>query len=146
MPTAARVIAALCLAALAWLVSEQIKELFEDDKPFGNFNLINTGIALVVGWQVVGSRAGRGMSAAINNGLTGGIMLFLWCSLAHGAIEMFERSMRNRYDGALEALAAMFQLIAENAILVATPLILGTLVVGSALSGLFAEFTAKRAS
>ena len=73
-------------------------------------------------------------------------MLCLWCSLAYGAIEMFGRSMRNRYDGALEALAAMFQLIAENAILVATPLILGTLVVGSALSGLFAEFTAKRAS
>ena len=146
MPTAARVIAALCLAALAWLVSEQIKELFDEDKPFGNFSLINTGIALGVGWQVVGSSAGRGISAAINNGLTGGIMLLLWCSLAYGAIEMFERSMRNRYDGALEALAAMFQLIAENAILVATSLILGTLVVGAGLSGLFAEFTAKRAS
>jgi hypothetical protein len=146
MPTAARVIAALCPAVLAWIVSEQIKELFEEDKPFGNFNLINLVLAFVVGWQVIGSRAGRGMAAAINNDLTGGIMLFLWVSLAHASIEMFERSMRNRYDGAFEALAAMFQLMAENAVLVATPLILGTLVVGSALSGFAAEFTAKRAS
>ena len=72
MPTAARFVAALCLAVLAWVVSEQIKPLFDEDKAFGNFNLINFVIAVAVGWQVIGSRAGRGLSAAINNGLTGG--------------------------------------------------------------------------
>jgi len=146
MPTAARVIAALCLAALAWLVSEQIKPLFDEDKAFGNFNLINVGIAFVVGWQVIGSRAGRGLASAINNGLTGGIMMFFWTSLAHASIEMFERSMRNRYDGAFEAFAAMLQMMAENAVLIATPLIICTLLVGSAVSGFLAEFTSKRAS
>ncbi len=146
MPTAARVIAALCLAALAWIISEQIKPLFDEDKAFGNFNLINVVIAFVVGWQVIGSRAGRGLSSAINNGLTGGIVLFFWASLAHAGIEMFERSMRGRYDGAFEALAAMFQIMAENAVLIATPLIICTFLVGSALAGVLAEFTSKRAS
>ncbi len=146
MPTASRVIAGLCLAALAWLVSEQIKLLFEEDKAFGNFNLINLCIGLIVGWQVVGSRAGRGMIAAINNGLTGGIVLVFWCLLGHSAVRMFELSMRNRYDGAFEALAAVFQMMAENGLMIATPVIIGTLVIGSCLSGLLAEMTSKRAS
>lgn len=146
MPTAARVIAAFCLAALAWLVSDMIKPLFDENKNFGNFNLINLAIGVAVGWQVIGSRAGRGMGSAINNGLTGGVLLLFWALLFHSGYKMFQLSMRGRYDGAFEAAAAVFQIMAENAILIATPLILTTLVVGSALSGLLAEFTSKRIS
>lgn len=146
MPTAARVIAAFCLAALAWLVSEQIKALFDEDKAFGYFNLINTGLGFVIGWHVIGSRAGRGLSASVNNGLTGGIVLAFWALLVHSSVRMLELSMRGRYDGAMEALAAMFQLMADNALLIATPLILGTLIVGAVLSGVLAELTSKRMS
>ena len=146
MPTAARLIAALCLAALAWLLSDMVKPLFEEDKNFGSFNLINAGLGLVVGWQVIGSRAGRGMGAAINNGLTGGVLLLFWALLLHSSYKMFQVSMRGRYDGAFEAAAAIFQIMADYAVLIATPLILFTLIVGAALSGLFAEFTSKRAS
>ena len=146
MPTAARVIAAFCLAALAWLVSEQIKPLFDEDKAFGYFNLINTGLGFVIGWHVIGSRAGRGLSASVNNGLTGGIVLAFWALLVHSSVRMLELSMRGRYDGAMEALAAMFQLMADNALLIATPLILGTLIVGAVLSGVLAELTSKRMS
>ncbi|MGB7318461.1 MAG: TrgA family protein [Planktotalea sp.] len=146
MPTAARVIAALCLAALAWLVSDMVKPLFEEGKTFGNFNLINAVVGFLVGWQVVGARAGRGMGAAINNGLTGGVVMLFWALLLHSSYKMFQVSMRGRYDGAFEAAAAAFQIMFEFATLIATPLIITTLVVGSALSGLFAEYTSRRAS
>ena len=146
MPTAARFIAALCLAVLAWVVSEQIKPLFDEDKAFGNFNFINLAIAVVIGWQVIGSLAGRGLSAAINNGLTGGIVLVFWCLLAHSAIRMIEISMRGRYDGAFEAFAAIFEIMVENRILIGTQLIIGTLVIGSIATGVIAEKTNKRAS
>ncbi len=146
MPTAARFIAALCLAVLAWVVSEQIKPLFDEDKAFGNFNLINLAFAVAIGWQVIGSRAGRGLSAAINNGLTGGVVLLFWCLLAHSAIRMFEISMQGRYGGAFEAFSAIFEMMVENGILIATPLIIGTLVIGSVASGVIAEMTNKRAS
>lgn len=146
MPTAARLIAALCFAAMAWLVSDMIKPLFEEDKNFGNFNLINAVIGFCVGWTVVGSRAGRGKTAAINNGLTGGFLLVFWTLLLHSSYKMFQVSMRGRYDGAFDAAGAIFQIMSENAILIATPLIVTTLLVGSAISGLLTEFTAKRAS
>ena len=146
MPTAARITAALCLAALAWLISDMIKPLFEEDKNFGNFNLINLCLGFLVGWQVVGSRAGRGMGAAINNGLTGGVVLLFWALFFHSGYQMFKRSMRGRYDGPFEAAAASLQLMSEYAILIATPLIILTLIVGAAISGIFAEMVSKRSS
>ncbi|WP_365734876.1 TrgA family protein [Planktotalea sp.] len=58
MPIAARFIAARCLAVLAWVLSEHIKPLFDENKAFGNFNFISLTIAVVIGWQVIDSRAG----------------------------------------------------------------------------------------
>ena len=146
MPTAARFVAAICLAALAFIVSEQIKPLFDEDKAFGFFTHINVVIGLVIGWQVIGSRAGRGMMSGFNNGLTGGIILLFWGLLIHSAIRMIEISMRGRYEGAFDAVAGMFNIMSDNALLIATPLILGTLLVGAIASGLLAEITSKRAS
>lgn len=139
MPTFARLVAALILAGMAWLVSQQIKPLFLEGTAFGWFDYINAACGLVIGWQVIGSRAGRGYTSAINNGLTGGVVLVFWGLLIHSAIEMFEKSMRLRYDGAFEALAAVFQFMAEYGLLIATPLIIATLVIGSCLAGLAAE-------
>jgi len=139
MPTAARLVAAVLLGVLAWMVSEQVKLLMPDRSAFGNFNVINLVLGIVIGWQVIGSRCGRGYSAAIGNGLTGGAVLLFWGLLIHAAVEMFERSMRLRYDGAFEAVAAVFELMAEYGLMMATPLVGGTLVVGAILAGFIAE-------
>lgn len=139
MPTAARLCAAVLLAALGWWVSELIKPLFLEGTAFGRFSLINAGLGLVIGWQVIGSRAGRGYSAAIGNGLTGGAVMVFWGLLLQSSYKMFENATRLRYDGAFEALAAVFQIMADNAILMATPMILGTLVVGSIAAGVVSE-------
>ena len=54
--------------------------------------------------------------------------------------------MRGRYGGAFEAFSAIFEMMVENGILIATPLIIGALVIGSVASGVIAEMTNKRAS
>ena len=54
--------------------------------------------------------------------------------------------MRGRYGGACEAFSAIFEMMVENGILIATPLIIGALVIGSVASGVIAELTNKRAS
>jgi len=58
---------------------------------------------------------------------------------------MFEISMQGRYGGAFEAFSAIYEMMVENWILIATPLIIGTLVIGSVASGVIAEMTNKRA-
>lgn len=145
MPTASKLVAALCLAALAWLVSQQIRPLLPEGTAFGWFNHVNAALGIVVGWRVVGARAGRGYGAAVSNGFTGGVVLVFWGLLLQSAYKMFENSTRLRYDGAFEAFAAVFQIMSEYALIIATPIVIAMLVVGSASSGIVSEiFHPKR--
>lgn len=140
MPTAARLVAALCLAFVGYVLSHMVMPLMPESTNFGNFVPLNTALGGVVGWIVMGRRAGRGTTGAINNGLTGVFVLMLWGVAIQACYEMFRRAMRNRYDGPVEALTSVFQIAAEYAVLVATVPIFVVLVISAILSGLLTEF------
>ena len=81
MPTIARLVAALCLAAIGWIGSEIVRPTMPPETNFGWFNYVNAAIGLFCGWTVIGSRLGTGFSDAISTGLTGvGAMVFLLVS------------------------------------------------------------------
>ena len=61
MPTAARLMAALCLAVVGLVVSEMVKPLMPESTDFGYFVQVNIVLGLGVGWFVMGRRAGRGI-------------------------------------------------------------------------------------
>lgn len=143
MPTAARLVGALCLCALAWILSQLIRPLMPEGTDFGAFDCVNAVIGLVVGWVVMGPRAGRGTVPAINNGVTGTAVLILWGLAAHSAYEMFRLAMRNRYDGVMEALTAIFLIASEFGLMIATLPVLGTAVVGAVIAGLLTEYAAR---
>ena len=144
MPTAARLVAALCLAALAYVVSGMVMPLMPENTDFGYFIPINIGLGLLVGWVAMGKRAGRGTTAAINNGLTGVFLLMLWGIGVQATNEMVRLAMRNRYDGPLEALTAIFEIGAEYALIIATVPIGVVLLIGAVVSGLLTEFAGNR--
>ena len=64
--------AAIGMAVLAFIVSFMVMglPLFEADTNFGWFVHVNVVVGLIVGWTVIGSRAGRSIVSAINVGLT----------------------------------------------------------------------------
>lgn len=144
MPTASRLMAAICLAFLGYVVSQLVMPLMPERSNFGNFVPVNVALGLVVGWVVMGRRAGRGTTAAINNGLTGVSVLMLWGLGLHASSEMFRLAMRNRYDGALEALSAIFQIALEYGTMIAIPSIGIVLLIGAVVSGLLTEFVKIR--
>lgn len=144
MPTAARLVAAVLLAILGWILSDLIRPLMPEGTDFGWFNFVNAGLGLCVGWVVMGRRAGRGFVQGINNGLTGTAVLFIWALGAQATYEMFRLSMRNRYDSPMEAITAIFVLASEFAIVIATPTVLITAVIGALIVGPAADFAAKR--
>ncbi|KEJ87999.1 TrgA family protein [Sulfitobacter donghicola] len=143
MPTAARLVAGVLLAILAWILSDLVRPLMPEGTAFGWFNYVNAFIGLWVGWVVMGRRAGRGFVQGINNGLTGVVMLFLWCLAAHSCWEMFRLAMRNRYDGPMEAITAIFLIGSEFGVMIATAPVLGTALVGALIIGPAADFAAK---
>jgi len=144
MPSAARLVAALCLGLLAFIVSGQIMPLMPEGTDFGYFTVVNIVIGAVTGWVVMGKRAGRGLTAAINNGLTGMASMVFWGLFVQGCNEMVRLAMRNRYDGPFEAVKAIFEIGFEYALVMIVPNILFTLLFGGILSGLLTDYAWKR--
>ncbi len=71
MPTAARLVSAICLMFVAYFLSMLVIPLMPESTDFGYFVPVNLVLGLCIGWIVMGKRVGRGTTAAINNGLTG---------------------------------------------------------------------------
>ncbi|MBT3140357.1 tellurium resistance protein [Phaeobacter gallaeciensis] len=139
MPTAARLVAAVCLALIAFLVSGMVIPLMPEGMDFGYFTWVNVVLGVLCGWIVMGKRAGHGLTGAINNGLTGGAALIFWGLFVQGTYEMVRRAMKNRYDGPFEALLSIFEIGFEYGTTIFVPNIIATVLVGSVLAGLATE-------
>ena len=144
MPNAAKLIAALGLAALGWLVSDMIKPLVPFSVDFGWFNYVNAAIGVLVGWLFLGPRVGQGITSAINNGLTGIVVLVFWGVFVQGAYEMWRQALRNRYDGPFEAIGAIIRIGLKDGAVLLAPHIIATLLIGGVLAGLATEFAWRR--
>lgn len=144
MPTAAKAIAALCLAALGFLASELIKTLLPEITNFGSFSQFNAFVGAVVGWFVVGTRAGRGTRDAIANGLTGVAALIFWAVFFHASYEMIQLALKRRFDGPVEAFSAIFSIGIEYGAILMNPMLIATFLVGALLTGYFSEYAARQ--
>ena len=67
MPTASRLVAALCLVVIAFIVSGMVIQNGPEDKEYGKFTYVNMSLGFICGWVIMGKRAGRGVTAGINN-------------------------------------------------------------------------------
>ncbi|MBJ6370753.1 TrgA family protein [Sedimentitalea arenosa] len=144
MPNAARLVAAVSLALIAFILSGQIMPLMPEGTGFGYFTWINVALGLLVGWIVMGKRAGRGTTPGINNGLTGVAALIFWGLFVQGCYEMFRQATRNRFDSPFEAVLAIFEIAAEYGMMLLVPPIIATVLIGGVLSGLATEFAWRR--
>lgn len=147
MPTAARLVSAILLAALAYLVTTMYMNalLAEDpDENFGRLMEVNVVISALVGWVLLGGRVGNQYSVAIGLGLTSVAAALFWCLFAHSIWEMLDMSLDRRFDGPMEALIGAIELGIEFAAELARPNIIVTLVVGGIVLGPAAEFASRR--
>jgi hypothetical protein len=144
MPTAAKLVAALCFAALAYVVSELIKPLMPASTVLGYFSIVNAGIGLLCGWIIVGSRAGRGSSAAISNGVTGTVALVFWGLFIHATNEMVANAFARKYRTMVEATVSIFEIGIEYGTIMLDVRVILTLLAGGIVAGMLAEFAAGR--
>lgn len=143
MFTAARLIAALCMAGMAYVASEYSKYLFDEIQRFGHFSYINTAVGFLCGWIIVGPRAGRGMAAAISHSLTASVMLLFWCLLIYALMDMWELAMKHRYSGPMDALDGVFEIGLDYGVHLLDPGLALVLGVGSLITAVLSE-TASR--
>lgn len=144
MPTAAKLAAAIAFAAVAFFAAEVFKPAMPEGTKFGFFSQICAVIGALCGWFVMGGLVGRGYSAAWGSGVRTSITIAFWVLLGTSIYEMVLRSMKMRYDGPMEALTGAMELMMERGLLMLTPEVLGTLLVGGLLGGTLAEWANRR--
>jgi hypothetical protein len=144
MPTASKLIAALLFGALAWFVSDLVRPLLPEGTQDGLFLPVNGIVGLVIGWTIMGARAGRGMRAAFGYGITTALIIVFWCVFIWSGYLMVDASMKLRYDNPMQALQSMGLMMVDYARLMATPAILGSLFVGALLFGWLTDQVARR--
>jgi hypothetical protein len=146
MPTMGRLVGAILFAGLAWYTSFLIIPLFPVGTNLGLFQEVNTFFSLIAGWTVAGPRAGLGYVAAFSYGLTALVAMVVMALFFNSSVVMVEQSLRKRYDGPGEAVTDVFQMFVDHAIMMATPEIIGTLLIGGIVGGLVTEFFGRRFS
>ena len=145
MPTAAKLIAAILFAALAYYVSEQVKLVLPSEGAGATMlSPTNALFGAIMGWRVMGSNAGQGFVPATGFGLTTVFAATFWCILIWSAYEMIKRAMRGRFDGPIEALLGMSDLMLDYAALIVTPAVVGSAVIGSFICAMVVEFFSHR--
>ena len=143
-PTAAKLVAALVLAATGYITSEAVKPLLPEDTVFGMFSLVNAVLGLLCGWIIVGPRAGQGESYSLGADLSGAAALAFWGLLVQAARQSFYLSLARRFDGPMEAILDMLNQALEWGLLMLWhPPAAGALFLGGAIAGLFSEFAAR---
>ena len=144
MPTASKLVAALCLMVVAFLVSTMIIQNGDEGKDYGSFTMVNVLLGAICGWRIMGKRTGNGWTSAVNNGLTGIVCLVFWGLFIQGCNEMISLAMRNRFGGPFEALLSIFQIGVEYSAQLWTPEIMWTLAAGALIAGFATEEAGRR--
>lgn len=144
MPTAGRLAGAVVFFLFGWYIAGIAGPYFPEERPPGYLIPLCAFIGLFVGWTVCGPRTGKGTSSAISNGLTT-TAAFSFCvlaALAFGA--MMQNAMRNRYDGPMDAIVGMFELMLEQGLEFLDVPFVVTMLAGGIICAMIAEFFGKR--
>lgn len=146
MPTFGKLVGAVLFGALAWFVSGLIVPLFPEGTQLGLFREVNTFFGMLCGWKVAGPRAGTGYVAALSYGLTTLVAMVVLALGFNSSVVMVEQSLKKRYDGPGEAVTDVFAMFVEYGMLMMTPQVVATLVIGGLAAGLVVEFFGRRIS
>lgn len=143
MPTAAKALAAILLAALGFQVARMIIPLLPEGMAHGRLVETSTFFGFLSGWLVIGPKVGQGFASAFGVGLTGAAAMVAWGLFFNSLWQMITLSLRRQYEGPVDAFMGMLELVMENGLMMATPEIITLLAVGGIVIGLLAEAISK---
>jgi hypothetical protein len=144
MPTTAKLVAAVLLAALGWFSAELVKPYLDPSQPVGLFSPVSAGFGLALGWVFTGRRLQARQGTGVGIGIASAALLVFWVTLAFSGYEMITRSMRLAYDGPVEALQSMVDIGIEYLKTAAQADVIAALVVGGIAVGSITQWTVRR--
>ncbi len=116
MPTFARLVGALLLAALGAYTVSRVRAYLPDWQPAGMLMLVAAMVGLVVGWRFTGRHLDRGKGNPLAIGFGSAVLLTLWTALLFAMKEMLDKALKGKYGGSpTDAVQDVFSLMIEYA-------------------------------
>lgn len=144
MPTAAKLFAAFAFTLVAFFAAEIFKPHMSEGTQFGVFSQISALIGLVCGWRILGREAGHGWLESVNSGLKTTVAMIALALVIFSIEEMLVLAIRRSYDSPMEAVVGAVSIGVDFVQKMFVPDVLIVLFAGGILSGLLAEWTARR--
>jgi hypothetical protein len=144
MPTAAKLVASVLFAMLSFFVADLYRQGITDGTRTAYLLPGCAAIGLICGWRVMGRLVGKGMSDAIGSGIRTALTIVFFALLLFSIYEMVVTSTKGLYDGPLQAVLAIFDIMLKYGRGMVTPELLGAVLVGGALAGMATEWADRR--
>jgi hypothetical protein len=144
MPTAAKLIAAVAFAIVAFIAAATYVPHMPEGSQIGLFREITAGIGFAVGWFVMGGLVGPGYAEAAASGVRTSVTLVFFALLGFSVLQMVKKSYKMLYDGPMEAVLGVFEIMLDYGRMMLQPDVLGVLAVGGILGGMLAEWAGRR--
>lgn len=144
MPTAGRLFGAVCFGILFYYVSGLVKPLLPEGMATGLLSPINAVIGFLMGWRMIGTRAGDGFVPATGYGITTAAAAIFWCLFVWGGHQMYQNAIKMRYAGPVQALQDMVVIMLDYGRLLLDPSVLIALAVGTLIATWITEFFGAR--
>jgi hypothetical protein len=144
MPTASKLAGAFAFAVLSFFAAQSFIPHLPEGSVIGMFREITTAIGLAVGWFVMGRLTGHGYLDAIGSGMRTQLTVVFWALLGFSIYFMVKKSTHMMYDGPMEAVIGVFDIMLDYGKKLLVPDMAAILLGGGALAGILTEWAGKR--
>ncbi|WP_322889125.1 MULTISPECIES: TrgA family protein [unclassified Yoonia] len=144
MPTAGRMAAAVVFGLWGWYLAGVGTPFFDEGRAPRSFltGCVITGILL--GWIYVGRRTGEGYVQAVGHGLSAGFAFSFITLFIMGFSLMMANAFRRRYDGPMEAIVDIFELMVSESSRFIDVTLISSVLVGAVICAWVAEYFAQK--
>jgi len=144
MPTASKLVGAVLFAIVAAIAAHLFIPVLPEGTQVKLFREISAGIGFICGWRVMGRNTGRGMSEAVGTGIRTSVTTLFWVMLGFSIYQMVLRSTKMLYDGPMEAVVGVFDIMLGYGKLLIHPATPVALLVGGVVAGVLTEIAGRR--
>ena len=144
MPTATKMFSAMFFAALSGLAAHLFIAVLPEGTQTARFREVAGAIGFLCGWLILGPSTGRGMVESINRGILTSVAALFWSILVLSIYLMVRKSTRMMYDGPMEAVLGVLELMLEYGALLKHPTTPAVLIGGGILGGMLTEAVSRR--
>lgn len=144
MPTAAKLVAALCFALLGLVTVAVLRGTLTGAQDENMLFVVAAVAGAVCGWMVSGSAKRAGYIEAASTGVRTAMVSVIAALGALSLNAMWQTAMAGRYRGPMDAVLDIVNEFIDFGALLLTGPVIGTLLIGGLLAGMVTENAGRR--